>query len=102
MPATRSWSAPLCRDDKKPGHPERSRLPPPGHVAAGRSQPPAFGIICSTPPPLLTSIDRDAAGSVGISTCCGPPALSGGRADGPPGTGAVAGAAPLAAAPAAG
>src|SRR5215831_6709135 len=91
MPATRSWSALLCREDKNTRHPERSRLPRPGHMAAGRSQPPAFGIICSTPPPLLTLIDRDAAGSVGISTCCGPPSLSAVSAYGPPGTDRIAG-----------
>src|SRR5215831_163590 len=86
-------AGPVCcaGKTKTPLIPNGPRLPPPGQMAAGRSQPPAFGMICSTPPPVLTLIDRDAAGSVAIPTCCGPPPLSAVSANGPPGTDRITG-----------
>ena len=43
------------------------------HILAAAGNGPAAGSITSGPPPLMTVIERRAAGSVAIPTDCGPP-----------------------------
>jgi methylenetetrahydrofolate dehydrogenase (NADP+)/methenyltetrahydrofolate cyclohydrolase len=64
--------------------PAGMRIAGPGMGTCGTA--PFSGAICSAPPPLLTLMERGAAGLTGTWTNSGPPSLSVVSAYGPPGT----------------